>query len=74
MKTVYKCDYCNKEYASTQGCIMHETQCNFNPTVGRCFACEYNDIFSSSPFCRLGMNALNCNVVKNCTHYKEKLK
>ena len=39
--TLYKCDYCGKEYKREKNCIKHEDRCSSNPVNDRaCFYCE----------------------------------
>lgn len=39
--TLYKCDFCGKEYKRKHACITHEERCGSNPKNDRaCFNCD----------------------------------
>ena len=39
---MFKCDHCNKKYASKNRTRDHEKECWKNPEVKACNTCEYN--------------------------------
>jgi hypothetical protein len=42
LKTIYKCDYCNKLYQRKHSCERHELMCTKNPDNNRkCYGCKY---------------------------------
>lgn len=42
VRTIYRCDHCNKLYLNRKACKTHEKRCFHNPDNYRvCYDCEY---------------------------------